>query len=271
MEKKEHCMSEIEIIQQDLHAAYRCRQHRDYCFTASQIVAPISVAEFSAAALALPIVFSRNEQEYSPVMLQGVEAGVNLMVGAKGKWVGRYTPASYRAFPFMMGLGKNDQQLLCFRQNSDYISDVLADEDSFPLFEDGQPSEAMNNILKMLNAMFVDNQKTKVFCAKLAELGLLSEWSFTLCVEDKNQPFTGFFAVDENKLRALSDTQVLELNNMAAIPAIYAHLISLQNTTVLGRLNQLRTQQLNAASEYSAEKTPDFPISEDQSIDLDWL
>src|SRR5258706_12543483 len=65
----------------------------------------LSVGEFVAAARDYPIVFATGDagKSFAPVILLGLEAGVNLFLDESGEWQrDAYFPAHVRRFPFCL-------------------------------------------------------------------------------------------------------------------------------------------------------------------------
>jgi hypothetical protein len=162
----------------------------------------------------------------------------NLFISPDGEWNARYLPASLRSYPF------------AFIETSDRGSlQVLIDE-AYPgfgnaqgtaLFSDsGEPAPELEGKLRFLQAHQADIIRTRRLGAELARLGLLTERSARL-EGDAGAQFSlnGFWMVDEVKLNALDDVELLRLARAGHIALITAHLSSIGNLGLLApKLNQ---------------------------------
>ena len=198
--------------------------------------------EFVEAGKEYPIVFvngggtENGGPKLTPVLLLGLSEGENLFVEG-GEWVGRYVPAGVRCYP--LGLTRvaradgNGNELSVVIDES-YPGLVDGPEGELLLQANGEPTEALNNAVKLLEAFDGEAQRTPMFCEKLRELDLLKGMRAEgTLVDGETFGIEGFLVVDEEKLRALTDAQVLELHRNGVLPLIYAHLGSL---TCLQRL-----------------------------------
>lgn len=206
-----------------------------------------SFGEFVEAGKEYPILFiasgttESGAQRYSPALLLGLEAGENLFVEGN-QWFGRYIPAALRCFP--LGLTR-----IARAEGGEELS-VVVDEgyaglvdgpDGEPLLTaSGEPTELLNNTIRLLEAFDQEAQRTPLFCERLVELGLLKGMRAEGTLADgETFAVDGFQVVDEEKLRALSDAQVIELHRNGMLPLIHAHLASL---SCLQRLSDRKTQ-----------------------------
>jgi hypothetical protein len=108
-------------------------------------------------------------------------------------------------------------------------------ETGHPLFnEDGSESDFLKARVEIMREFFQQSQTTRVFNKALADMDLLVPQTLTIKLEGKPREITGIYIVDEKKLNSLSDEQLLDLNKRGMMPAIYAHLMSLQQVQRLG-------------------------------------
>src|SRR5690554_4488223 len=91
------------LVTRDRHGAKKWLRHKGFGFAAAMNVLPIAAAELSHAARALPIAFISEGGKTVPVVILGLQPGQNYFVAPDGRWVGLYTPAALRGYPFRLG------------------------------------------------------------------------------------------------------------------------------------------------------------------------
>src|SRR5690606_25210718 len=102
-----------------------------------------------------------------------------------------------------------------------------------PLFENGQPSGYVNFGMEFCNNFELERVRTESFINLLTELDLFEvrEATFTPRNADGTagapQKIAEYFAVSEDKLKALPVEKLAELRDNGALGQIYAHLVSL--------------------------------------------
>jgi hypothetical protein len=205
----------------------------DYGFAREAHMIPALVEEFTAAAPSLPIAFLPGSARPSPVFLSGFSPGRYLFVAETGAWQAGYIPAYLRRYPFILGEAGDGGQVLCIDEGH---AGFGANEGT-PLFTDaGRPSARLAEALQLARRYLEAAGQTDRFCDMLQAFGLLR--AVTLNRSPPDGPASslhGLMTVDEAALEALPDARFLELRQAGAMPALYAHLISLQ---ALDRLNE---------------------------------
>jgi hypothetical protein len=219
-----------------------------YEFAAGLNVAPLCASEFFPAAKEYAIVFVTGPQaEAFPVIVLGLNQGENCFVSLDGRWNARYLPLAVRAYPFAAVESANTGNL-----------QVLIDE-SYPGFGDtagaalfgdsGDPGPELQQRLMFLQAHQQEVSQTRRFGAELVRLGLLTERSAQMRVESNAQfQLNGFSVVDEAKLNAVGDAELLQLARRGHLSLITAHLLSLSNLGLLAPLLQQRQQEAGTAA-----------------------
>ena len=215
-------------LSSNLHAAYKTRTSDAAPYFANAHAIPITVDEFVAAQRSFPIVFSTGENPV-PLGLMGLNEGVNVFVDEEGRARDPfYVPAYVRRYPYVLARIQPDTQelSLCFDPESALIGDF---DDGTPVFDDGKPTENLNNILKFCEDFEVAGQRTTAFMKELAELDLLIDGEVAIQPSEAPQPFIyrGFRMVDEKKFRELGAEALLKINQNGILPLIVAHLFSL--------------------------------------------
>jgi hypothetical protein len=156
--------------------------------------------------------------------------GVNTFMGEDGRFTNPvYVPAYVRRYPFMLAKLRpdNDELSLCFDPTSGALGEF---EDGQPLFDDGNPSENTQAILKFCEDFEQAGAQTHAFVEELQKLDLLMDGEVSIQQDGTEQPFVyrGFKMIDENKLRELRGDAVRKLNQNGILALIHAHLFSLQ-------------------------------------------
>jgi hypothetical protein len=164
-----------------------------------------------------------------PLALMGLNEQVNVFVDDDGRVLGEvYLPAYVRRYPFMLArLSPDAQELsLCFDPTSGLVGNQPEGE---PLFDDGKPSEATNNILKFCEEFELSAQRTVAFMQDLKAGELLMDGEVSIQPPGAEQPFVyrGFQMVNEEKLRDLPADQLERMNRNGMLPLIHAHLFSM--------------------------------------------
>jgi len=202
---------------------------RPYGFAAQANIVPLTVTEFAPAALSYPVIFVGEAR--LPVAVMGLRQGENLFVTAEGDFRrDAYIPAFIRRYPFVFA---NDdvqkRMVLCIDRSAGFIREG----GDTPLFVDGQPSPYTQSAMEFCNNFEQERQRTEAFVALVKELDLLEtrDFSFTPRAADGTlgapQKIAEYFAVSEDKLKALPSDKFATLRDNGALGQIYAHLISL--------------------------------------------
>jgi hypothetical protein len=206
------------------------RLDRPFSFAAGSNVVPITVSEFPVAGICYPIIFAG--ERYQPLAVMGVAAGTNLFVKPDGSFeVGAYIPAYIRRYPFVLAADQSRSQLVvCI----DREAAMLTEDFDLPFFNDqGEPTDYTNGCIQFCNDFETEGRRTESFIAVLRELDLFEtkRASFTPTNPDgtpgQPQPVAEYFAVSEEKLKALPAEKIKELFDNGALPQIQAHLMSL--------------------------------------------
>jgi len=202
---------------------------KPYAFVAQTNIVPLTVTEFAAAALSYPIIFTGENRQ--PVVVMGLRQGENLYVSDAGDFrADAYIPAYVRRYPFVFADDKQNQRLiLCI----DRGAEIVAEGGQIPLFVDGQPSDYTNMAMDFCNNFEQERLRTESFVQLLKDLDLLDirEAAFTPRNPDgtpgEPQKLAEYYAVSEDRLKALPAEKLAELRDNGALGQIYAHLVSL--------------------------------------------
>ena len=202
---------------------------KPYAFAGVTNLVPLTVTEFAPAALSYPVIFAGDAKQ--PVAVMGLRTGENLFVNDEGDFRPEaYIPAYVRRYPFVFANDDAEKRLiLCVDRSASFIVEGGAT----PLFVDGQPSPYTQQAMEFCNNFEQERQRTEAFVALLTELDLFEskEAVFTPRNPDGTaatpQKLAEYFAVSEDKLKALPAAKLVELRDNGALGQIYAHLVSL--------------------------------------------
>jgi len=193
---------------------------------------PVTVTEFGMTATAYPIIFVG--EQFTPIAAMGVRQGENLFVRDDGQTEPDfYVPAFVRRYPFVFANDNtSDRLLLCV----DRDAPMVTNQPEVPLFENGEPSPFTQNAIEFCQEFERQRRATEEFVTIVRSMGLFEQKSIGFQPRDtsgnavgEQQKIADYWAIDENKLAALSPEQFEELRVNGALGAIYAHMISLLN------------------------------------------
>ena len=187
------------------------------------------MTEFAPAALSYPVIFIGDAR--MPVAVMALRGGENLFVSEAGEFRAEaYIPAYVRRYPFVFANDDAQKRLiLCVDRDAPFIREGGAT----PMFVDGKPSSYVEQAMEFCNNFELERQRTDAFVKLLTELDLLDtrEAMFTPRNPDGTagapQKIAEYFAVSEDKLKALPAEKLAELRDNGALGQIYAHLVSL--------------------------------------------
>jgi hypothetical protein len=223
---------------------------KPYAFVSQSNLVPLTVTEFAPAALSYPVIFVGDAK--MPVAVMALRGGENLFVSDAGEFRPEaYIPAYVRRYPFVFANDESQKRLiLCIDRAAPFIREGGAT----PLFVDGKPSPYVEQAMEFCNNFEQERQRTDAFVKLLTDLDLLDtrEAVFTPRNPDGTaaapQKIAEYFAVSEDKLKALPAEKLAELRDNGALGQIYAHLVSLLGWDRLIAL----TFQRNAAAQPAA-------------------
>jgi hypothetical protein len=227
------------------------RMDGPFGFARTGHVVPLTVGEFQLAAVTGPIIFVGDEK--TPLMVMGLTPGENMFVTPEGVFeAGVYIPAYVRRYPFVYANDdKAGQMILCIDRGAEFI--VEGGDMAF-FDEKGEPSEYTQNCIDFCNNYENERQRTLNFVQLLRALDVfeLKTASFIPTNPDgtagEAQTVAEYYGVSEEKLKALSGDQLIELRDNGALTQIYAHLTSLVGWDRLIALALYRNAQAQQAA-----------------------
>lgn len=220
------------VLNKERHRDLRLLQgEARYGFARQTNSVPVVGPEFAACAGHYPIVFvGQQAGALMPAALLGVRDSENLFVDEAGRWEAGYVPAFVRRYPFVLaetGLEETGERFnVCFDEAFDGLGES---EDGVRLFtEDGEPEEFLRGALDFLREYQAQAEVTGTFMTQLAELDLLVERHLEVQRPDGERlNLNGFHVIDDERLQALDDAQIVSLFRSGALAWIEAHRLSL--------------------------------------------
>lgn len=190
----------------------------------------ITAVEFGDVCREYPIVFveagqsADGQREVAPMAVLGLQQGENLMLGADGGWGARYVPAILRAYPLAVVPVDASSYAVCIDAKAELSVDA-----GERLFDDnGEPTPFLIERRGFVEEIEREAQRTRLLGRRLVELELLRSMRFDATLPDGNQlSVDGFLALDDEKLAALPDATVVDLQRTGVLGLISAHQISL--------------------------------------------
>jgi hypothetical protein len=219
------------LLNRDQHRKRRIKPSTGFAFARRANSMFLAALEFSEACKEYAIVFTRLSGRVSPVVVLGLRNQENLYVDAQDRWTATYIPAFVRRYPFVLAeLGGGQLGVAV-----DEAFAGLNDKEGEALFDaKGANTPFLQNALDFLQRFQAEHQRTVAFCRKLEELGLLVEMSARAdLVDGRTFTVAGLLVVDEAKLLALGDDDVLALFRTGELHLLSMHLLSLSNLNKL--------------------------------------
>jgi hypothetical protein len=245
------------------HGGWSVKTGKDYSFARHLNSIPLIAAEFARAAAEYPIVFAGAEDEVLPAVVLGARDRENLYLSSDGAWQAKYIPAFIRRYPFVFASTDDGTRFtLCIDEQ---FSGCNQDGRGERLFDaDGEQTQYLGTVLEFLKHYQVQFQRSRAFCAKLKDLELLepmrAQFKFPSGEEGS---LGGFMAVSRERLKALSDEQLVELMRSDELELVYLHLQSMHNFSMMVERRQAPAVHATETAPAVAESTdPDAPEPE---------
>lgn len=216
------------LLNRDKHRSRRIRPSGGYGFARHANSLYLAGVEFNEACKEYAIVFTRMANgTVAPVVVLGLRTRENLFVGADDSWTAGYVPAFVRRYPFVLAELPGEQMGVCI----DEACTGVGDAEGEALFDAaGGNTPFLQGTLEFLQRYQAEYLRTGVFCRRLEEAGLLIEMSARAdLVDGRSFTVAGLMIVDEKKLAALPDAQVLSLFRTGELHLVSMHLLSMSN------------------------------------------
>lgn len=259
--------TQLVALDAEQHRTLRLTPNQPFDFARELMLIPVTVAELYKVAREMPIVFPRAGG--IPQALVGDQPGRNAHINDTGHWVGRYIPAHLRRYPFTLAEIKPDAAQPSdsgrrFVVQFDAAARHFERSDGYPLLDDqGQPTDLLKKIQKVLVGLQQDQERTQALVAELEAAELLVERHIKINqMGGEPRVLTGLRMVDVKVLAELAAERLAKLRDSGALAVAYAHLLSLTNLED-GLLAKLP----------AAPKTPPIKLADlvdDDTLSFDW-
>ena len=219
-------------LTKDKHAKFGVKQvEKPFQFMAGQHFLPLTAPEFGAAAASMPIIFAGEER--TPLAVMGIRQKENLFV-KDGKFEqDYYMPAFARRYPFVLaGDQANDRFVVCVDEKAECVTNKKPEQ---MFFDNDDTSQFTKEAFQFLQSFERDRQATQKMVDEFKALDLFEpkEMNFQGNNADgtpaPRQKIADYFAVSEEKLKALPDAKLAEMSKNGYLAVAYAHLVSLGN------------------------------------------
>lgn len=206
------------------HGHLRMNPAAGFGFAATTQAVPIGLGEFDAVCQHYPIVFTTGPRP-APMALLSLREGINPFVLPDGSWrPDAYVPAYVRAFPFVF-IEDTTQGTLYVGMEPN--AQAITTTEGIAMFEDGQPSPALNDQIKFCAAFRDSVNVAAAFGLALDQAGLLEEEEATInFTSGGSSRVAGFKVLKANRLDTVDDTTFLDWRHRGWLAGIYAHLHS---------------------------------------------
>lgn len=208
----------------------------DFSFARTTPMVPLAATEFFSACRHYPILFSGQDDNLLPVAILGYTEQQNQFVNDQNQWQsGAYIPAFVRRYPFILAQDKDqDQQTVCFDRQWKGFNEEGRGPTLFT--ETGEQSEPLQQVIRFIEALHRDMQRTQLFLQFLQQNQLLQKRDLQISNSQGNTfVLKDFRILDEQAFMKLADEQVLAFHKNGWLPWVYAHLLSLSNLSILAR------------------------------------
>lgn len=211
------------------HGAVWFEPQLDYGFSADINAVPLMAVEFQRAAAEYAIVFAADGGDTLPAAVLGVRPERNLYLSADLQWKANYIPAFIRRYPFVFSASAEGRTLtLCIDESYPGLNREGRGTRLFG--DDGRPSAQVEQVLRFLQEFHAHFERTKRFCKRLKDLGLLEPMRALIPTpQGAKLSLGGFMTVSRERLRALDGETLTSLVRGDELELLYLHLYSLRN------------------------------------------
>jgi len=216
------------------------KQHRQVKIDASKAelhgknlhLIPVVMSEFINLAVQYPIVITKNGDtgQFVFAAMLGFEEQENLFWNNE-QWQGLYLPLQIRRQPFFVA---NPEEGSEQAQNGDYIvcldqdSPTISAEGSLALFDaQGADTEYFQQAKSMLVALLSGEAQNQKLLELLEKMDLIQPMTLEITFANQtSNTLNGFYTIDQDKLSALSDAQLVALHKAEVLQPIYTLITS---------------------------------------------
>jgi hypothetical protein len=230
------------------HAGCSVEVGGDYAFASHVNSLPLMAVEFPPASSEYSIIFAGDEQAVMPAVILGLRARENLFIGSDHAWSAKYVPAFARRYPFVFsGTEGSDTFTLCI---DEAFKGFNREGRGAALFDaEGKPTAYVQNVLTFLQEYQAQFQRTRQFCQRLKEHGLLDPMQAQITTKSGEKlSLSGFLTVNRDRLKALPDAVLAALVKSDEMELIHLHLHSMRNFGTLLERMESEAQAMSEAA-----------------------
>jgi len=200
---------------------------------------PTFPAEFRNIQAHYPIVFRKDGSgALQPIAVLGFEEGRNLFLDGE-RWDATYLPLAIERQPFLIGKGGGDDLTV----HIDLDSPRGGSEAGIALFrEHGGNSEYLERVASVLLGLHNGLEGVPAFVEALMALDLLESFVLDVELDDGSaNRLTGFYAINEDRLRALDGAALGGLHAAGHLEPVFMAVASVANFRgLIERMNRSR-------------------------------
>lgn len=219
-------------LTKEKHAGFGVTQvAKPFEFIEKQHFMPLTASEFGNASASVPIIFAGDER--SPLAVMGIRSGENLFVEEGNFAQDFYLPAFARRYPFVLaGDPQNDRFVVCVDEKAECVTKKKPQQ---KFFDGDDTSQYTKEAFQFLQNFERDRQATTKMIDDFKALDLFEPKDMHFQGQNpdgtpaERQKIADYFAVSEEKLKALPDAKLAEFTKNGYLAVAYAHLISLNN------------------------------------------
>lgn len=201
---------------------------------------PTFPAEFRNIQAHYPIVFRKDANgALHPIALLGFEEGSNLFLDGE-RWDATYMPLAIERQPFLIGKGGGDDLTIHIDLDSPRVGN---DAGTAALFrEQGGNTDYLDRVASVLLALHEGLERVPVFIEALLALELLESFVLDVELDDGSaNRLTGFYAINEDRLRALDAAALDGLHAAGHLEPIFMAVAAVANFRgLIERMNRSR-------------------------------
>ena len=199
---------------------------------------PTFPAEFRNLQAHYPIVFRKDANgALHPIAVLGFQEGRNLFLDGD-RWDASYLPLAIERQPFLIGKGDDDLTV-----HIDLDSPRVGSEAGIALFrEQGGNTDYLDRVASVLLALHNGLEGVAAFVDALLALELLESFVLDVELDDGSaNRLTGFYAINEDRLRALDAAALGGLHAAGHLEPVFMAVASVANFRgLIERMNRSR-------------------------------
>ncbi|HSD17412.1 MAG TPA: SapC family protein [Thermomonas sp.] len=199
---------------------------------------PTFPAEFRNIQAHYPIVFRKDANgALQPIAVLGFEEGRNLFLDGE-RWDATYVPLAIERQPFLIGKG-DDDLTVHIDLDSPRVGSLIG---SALFHEQGGNTEYLDRMASVLLALHDGLERVPAFVDALLALDLLESFVLDVALDDGSaNRLTGFYAIDEDRLRALDAAALGGLHAAGHLEPVFMAVASVANFRgLIERMNRSR-------------------------------